>query len=109
MSRILSREGATPRVSGFFFKSVIKVVLLFGRETSERKDLVEDNGRDVEIHLSSGSKGGGGVLDDGGICQGTPENGHTVYRYAITVRPVLGVGEGSWGAIWGEVVGTGRN
>ena len=23
MSRILSREGATPRVSGFFFKSVI--------------------------------------------------------------------------------------
>ena len=30
MSRILSREGATPRVSGLFFKSVIQAVLLFG-------------------------------------------------------------------------------
>ena len=33
MSRILSREGATPWVSGFFFKAVIQVVLLFGAET----------------------------------------------------------------------------
>ena len=29
MLHILSREGATPRVSGFFFKAVIQAVLLF--------------------------------------------------------------------------------
>ena len=31
--RILSREGAEPRVSGSFFKSVVQAVLLFGAET----------------------------------------------------------------------------
>ena len=31
--RIISREGATPRVSGFFFKAVIQAVLVFGEET----------------------------------------------------------------------------
>ena len=30
MTRILSREGVEPRVSGFFFKSVVQAVLLFG-------------------------------------------------------------------------------
>ena len=33
MSHILSSEGATPRVYGFFFKSVIQAILLFGAET----------------------------------------------------------------------------
>ena len=33
MPSILSREGATPWVSGLFFKSVIQVVLIFGEET----------------------------------------------------------------------------
>ena len=33
MSWILSREGATPWVSGSFFKAVIQAVLLFGEET----------------------------------------------------------------------------
>ena len=33
MSCILSREGETPRVSGFFFKAMIQAVLLFGAET----------------------------------------------------------------------------
>ena len=33
MSKILSREGARPQVSGYFFKSVIQLVLLFGAET----------------------------------------------------------------------------
>ena len=33
ISRILSREGATPRVSGFFFKDVIQAVLIFGAGT----------------------------------------------------------------------------
>ena len=33
MSHILSREGATPRVSGFFFKAVIQAVIIFVAET----------------------------------------------------------------------------
>ena len=33
MSRILIREGARPRVSGFLFKSAVQSVLLFGAET----------------------------------------------------------------------------
>ena len=33
MSRILSRDGATPRASGFFFKAMIQAVLLFGADT----------------------------------------------------------------------------
>ena len=31
--RILSREGAEPRVSGFFFKAVVQAVLLFCSDT----------------------------------------------------------------------------
>ena len=33
LSRILRREGAAPRVSGFFFKSVVQAVLIFGADT----------------------------------------------------------------------------
>ena len=33
LQRILGREGATPRVSGYFFKAVVQQVLLFGAET----------------------------------------------------------------------------
>ena len=33
LSRILGREGATARISGMFFKSVVQQVLLFGAET----------------------------------------------------------------------------
>ena len=33
MARILIREGAEPQVSGFFFKSVVHLVLLFSMET----------------------------------------------------------------------------
>ena len=32
MSRILSREGARPRVSGFFFKAIVQSVLLFSAD-----------------------------------------------------------------------------
>ena len=32
MSRILSREGATPQVSALFFKAVIQAVLIFEAE-----------------------------------------------------------------------------
>ena len=31
--RVLSREEARPRVSGFFFKSVVQFVILLGAET----------------------------------------------------------------------------
>ena len=33
LQRILRREGATPRISGSFFKAVVQQVLLFGEET----------------------------------------------------------------------------
>ena len=33
MTKILSREGARPRVSGFFFKAVFQSVLIFDAET----------------------------------------------------------------------------
>ena len=33
MSHILSKEGVTPQVSRFFFKSVIHAVMIFGAET----------------------------------------------------------------------------
>ena len=33
MARILSKEGARPRVSGFFFKAVVQLLLLLGMET----------------------------------------------------------------------------
>ena len=33
LSRILSREGADPKVSGKFYKAVAQAVLLFGEET----------------------------------------------------------------------------
>ena len=33
MLRILSREGAVPQVSAFFFKSVVQAIMLFGAET----------------------------------------------------------------------------
>jgi hypothetical protein len=33
ISRILTRDGATPRVSGMFYKAVVQSILLFGSET----------------------------------------------------------------------------
>ena len=82
-----------PRVSGFFFKAGIQVVLLFGEETwvvtprmvkalggvsdpvgetSYRTDPAEGNGRDVEIHLGDGGKVGRGFIDDGVVRQVAP-------------------------------------
>ena len=33
MSEILSREGARPQLSRFFFKAIVQSVLIFGAET----------------------------------------------------------------------------
>ena len=33
LTRVLSREGATLRVSGILFKAVVQLVLIFGTET----------------------------------------------------------------------------
>ena len=63
----------------------------------------------MEIHLDGGGKGSGRFLDDGGIRQAVPEHGRTVYRYTITVIPLLGFIEGSWGVIRDVVVRTGVN
>ena len=41
LSRILSREGADPKVSGNFFKAVKQAVLLFGAETWVRPPSIE--------------------------------------------------------------------
>ena len=49
---------------------------------------VEDTGREVEIHIVGSGKGGGGILDNGGVYQATSEHGHTLHCYAFTVRPV---------------------
>ena len=63
----------------------------------------------MKIHLGGVGKGGVGILDNGGVCQAAAEHSHTVHRYVITVRHVLGVGKGSMGKSRDEVVGTGRN
>ena len=70
---------------------------------------VEDTGREVEIHIVGSGKGGGGILDNGGVYQAAVEPGCIVHCYTITVRPVQGVGKGSGGASRDAVVGTGGN
>ena len=81
MTRILSRKGVEPRVSGFFFKSVVHAVLLFGAKTwvvtppyGQGPGGVPGPGgaafdgaapaaagrREVGIQLDCDSKGGGG-------------------------------------------------
>ena len=48
-----------------------------GCETVYVKDAMGDTGREVEIHLSSGSKWGGSIIDNGRIYQETAEHGYT--------------------------------
>ena len=43
-----------------------------GGKTADGTASIEDNRRDVEIHLGGIDKGGGGFLDDGGIRQASP-------------------------------------
>ena len=82
MMRILSREGARPRVSMFFFKAIVQLVLIFGADTwmfasrmgqvlggvpmkvgaeTDGKAPTSEAGREVRLHLSGGGKIGGGV------------------------------------------------
>ena len=65
--------------------------------------------REVDVHPGSDGKGGGGFTEDGGLNLAATEHGHTVIFYMITVRPVWGVGKGTWGAIGDAVAGAGGN
>ena len=63
--RILRREGADPKVSGHFYKAVLKAVLLFGAKTwvltpRMERDLDSFQHR-VAQRLSGGSRGDGGM------------------------------------------------
>ena len=49
---------------------------------------MEDSVQEVEIHLGGGGKGGGRIIDYGGVYQEAEEQSHTVHCYVITVRPV---------------------
>ena len=80
-----------------------------GGDTADRKDPAEDTRWEVEIHLGSGGKGGGGILDNGEVYQAAAENGCTVHSFVITVIPVLGVGKGSGGTSRDVVVVAGGN
>ena len=62
-----------------------------GGETADGTSPVEDTVQEVEIHLGGGGKGGGVILEDGGVYQAAAEHGRTVHCYAITVRPVWGL------------------
>ena len=90
MTQILSREGAAPQVSGFFF--FIRVaggaalwirylgghplngkiswgVSVLGGDTADGEAPSEETGQELDIHLGGNGKGGGGVHDDGGLHQ----------------------------------------
>ena len=51
-----------------------------GGETDDEMAPAEDNGREVEIHLGSGGgKGGGEIIDGGGVYQAAAEHVHTLH------------------------------
>ena len=104
------REGAAPQISGFLFKAVVQLVLIFGRETwvvTPRMDQVlgggfqdqvvqrltgvstaETSGRKMGVYLSSGGKRGGGVQGDEGISSEKAEHICKFHIYAIDYEPV---------------------
>ena len=59
-----------------------------GVKTVDGTALAEDTIWEVEIHLDGDGKGGGRVIENGRINLVAPEHGHTVHRYAITVKSV---------------------
>ena len=59
-----------------------------GEKTDDGEDPAEETGREVDVHLGSDGKGGGGVTEDGGIHLAVPEHGSIVPCYTITVGPV---------------------
>ena len=61
------------------------------------------------VHLGGDGKDRGGVPDNEGVHAAMTEHDCTVHPYAITARPVWGVGEGTGGADEGVVVVAGRN
>ena len=106
---ILSREGATKRVSGNFFKAVVQQVLLFGAETwvvSPRMDRALSafingearriagrqprRGRDGKWFYPSleGGHEGSGAHRRPNVNKQKAEHGSTVYCYATTSGPL---------------------
>ena len=88
LTRILRREGVTPRVSGFSFKAVVQSVLIFGAETwaviphigrvpggvpglggmtIEREAPAATDIQKMGIHLVGGGKRGGMIQGNGKI------------------------------------------
>ena len=59
-----------------------------GVETADRTSPEEEIRQEVDIHLGGGGKGGGRIIDYGGVYQAAAKNSRTVHCYAITVRPV---------------------
>ena len=65
LTQILSREGADKRISGKFFKSVVKQVLFFGGETWVLTPRIE-RAMDSFMHVSRGDS-----RREGGVGNGT--------------------------------------
>ena len=67
----------------------------------------EDTRREVEIKLGNSGKGGGRIIDEGGVYQAAAEHSRTVHCYKITVRTVWGFRKVTGGASIDAAVGTG--
>ena len=111
MQGILRREGATPRISGNFFKAVVQQVLLFGAETwvvttkMERmlSGLLHGAGRRLTGRQARREKDGdwhypslkGAMQEEGlpDIRTSTLKRQNTVAQY-IATRPLLDLCEG---------------
>ena len=118
--RILSREGARPHVSIFFFKYIVQFVLLFGAETwvvtpcmgyalgvsgpgvtvTDRNSPAATGRRKLGIYLGGGGDRGGGVGNHGDPYMEESEYVCTVHCYTIFSGPLLGDGEEAGGPVW---------
>ena len=109
MTSILSREGAELRVSVFFFKAMVRLILIFGAETwvviprivrflggvpglsgtaINRDTPAALVRREVGVHLGDNVKGGGGFLEDIGVHLEKVEHSRAVHCYVIASVPM---------------------
>ena len=59
-----------------------------GGAASNRAAPVAENILEVGVHLISNDKGGGRVIDNGGVNSAKAEHGRTIHCYAISSGPV---------------------